>query len=76
MPRPRSFTDDDLRTAVEICSSLHEVTLLLGLTPGGKTYESLRRHIRRLAVDASHLPAVERRTRTDRRWKARPDGPV
>jgi HNH endonuclease len=67
MPRPRSFTDDDLRTAVQMCSSLHEVSYVLDLTPGGRTYESLRRHIRRLGIDASHLPAIEVRQRT-RKW--------
>lgn len=51
-----------------MCSSLHEVSYVLDLTPGGRTYESLRRQIRRLGIDASHLPAIEIRTQKSRRW--------
>jgi hypothetical protein len=53
MPRPRSWTDDDLAAAVAQSRSLAEVMRRLGLKPG--RYDLLRRHIRRLEIDASHL---------------------
>ena len=67
MPRPRSWTDDQLVAAVAAASSLAEVHRRLGLTPGD--YDVMRAHIRRLGIDASHIPrAVAGDTRRTRRW--------
>jgi hypothetical protein len=55
MPRPVPFTDDQLREAVQMSTTLSEVCTSLDLLPGGSTYGMLRRHIARLALDTSHL---------------------
>jgi hypothetical protein len=57
MPRPVPFTDDQLREAVKISTTINEVCKSLGLLAGGGTYGLLRRHIARLSIDASHLSA-------------------
>jgi hypothetical protein len=67
MPRRRSWSDDDLTAAVSIAENLKQVCDLLGIAVGKRTYEQLRRHIKRLALDASHLPTVERGRRM-RAW--------
>ncbi|GAA1329803.1 transposase [Pseudonocardia xinjiangensis] len=54
MPRARRWTDEQLAEAVAAARTLSEVCRLLGLQPG--KYDVLRRHIRRLGLDASHLP--------------------
>ncbi|OZM83486.1 HNH endonuclease [Pseudonocardia sp. MH-G8] len=54
MPRPRSWTDEQLIAAVAASKNLKEVHTRLGITPG--KYDVLRAHIRRLGIDASHLP--------------------
>ena len=56
MPRPRSWTDDQLIAAVAASRNLKEVHERLGLKAG--KYDILRRHIERLDVDASHLPGA------------------
>lgn len=67
MPRARTWTDDQLRAAVAVATTLAEVHRLLGLKPGG--YDALRAHIQRLGIDASHIPrAVTGDTRRTRRW--------
>lgn len=66
MPRPKRWTDDELRVAVAASCSLLEVCRGLGLRPGGETYASLTRHINRLGLDARHL-GPPRRTRERRR---------
>jgi hypothetical protein len=53
MPRPRSWTDDQLIAAVAASRTLKEVHRRLGLA-GGK-YDRMRAHIRRLGLDAAHL---------------------
>ena len=55
MPRPTRWTDDELRAATAQSCSLVEVCHALALRPGGRTYESLTRHMARLGIDASHL---------------------
>lgn len=70
MPRPRSWTDEQFIIAVAASRTLSEVHVRLGLRPG--KYDVVRAHIRRLGLDATHLPrAVQgrrRRGRQDRRW--------
>lgn len=54
MPRPRSWTDEQLIAAVAASRTLKEVHERLGLKPG--KYDVMRGHIRRLGLDAAHLP--------------------
>ena len=54
MPRSRSWTDEQLIAAVAASRTLKEVYERLGLTAG--KYDVMRRHIKRLGIDASHLP--------------------
>lgn len=68
MPRPRSWTDDQLTAAVAASKTLKEVHERLGIKPG--KYDILRRHIRRLGIDASHLPrASEGSPRSARKFR-------
>jgi 5-methylcytosine-specific restriction endonuclease McrA len=67
MPRARTWTDEQLGEAVAAARTLSDVCRLLGLQPG--KYDVLRRHIRRLGLDASHLPrAAVGSPRTNRGW--------
>jgi hypothetical protein len=66
--RPRTWSDDDLREAVASSENLGQVCKRLGITPGKRTYELLRRHITRLAIPAAHLPTAERSDRCRRSW--------
>jgi hypothetical protein len=69
MPRQRRWDDDQLAAAVAVSTSLGEVSRRLGLRAGGGTYRSLRRHIERLGIDATHLPVVvDGRVRAARSW--------
>jgi Zn finger protein HypA/HybF involved in hydrogenase expression len=54
MPRPRSWTDEQLIAAVAASKNLREVHDRLGLKAG--KYDIMRKHIKRLGIDASHLP--------------------
>ena len=56
MPRPRSWTDEQLAAAVAASRTLAEVHARLGLRAG--RYDAMRSHIRRLGLDASHLPTA------------------
>ena len=64
----RSWTDDQLRDAVRQSSSLREVSTRLGLTTGSRRNENLRRHIRRLGIECSHLPRTEAPSSSRRSW--------
>jgi hypothetical protein len=66
MPRRRSWSDDDLEAAVSLSENLNQVCDLLGIAPGRRTYEHLRRHIRRLGIDGSHFPPAEPQPRRGR----------
>jgi hypothetical protein len=67
MPRPRSWTDEDLAAAVAASSTLSEVHVRLGLRPG--KYALMRAHIARLGLDASHIPGAHADPgRRRRRW--------
>jgi hypothetical protein len=68
MPRRRSWTDDDLRTALAQSENLYQVSKHLGLTPGSRTYALLRRHITRLGLPADRLPRRERGRSRRRTW--------
>lgn len=60
MGRRRTWTDEDLRAAVDLAENLFQVCKLLNISPGRRTYALLRRHISRLSLDASKFPSVER----------------
>jgi hypothetical protein len=64
VPRTPRWTDDELTVAVAASTSYYQVCLKLGLVPG--KYATLRRHIARLRIDASHLPPA-RESRSERR---------
>ena len=65
MPRTPRWTDAELAAAVRESTSLSQVCRKLGLVPG--RYDTLRRHIGRLNLDISHLPAASVSGR--RRWR-------
>ncbi|MHA6629655.1 HNH endonuclease signature motif containing protein [Pseudonocardia sichuanensis] len=68
MPRARRWTDEQLIAAVAASKNLKEVHIRLGITPG--KYDVLRAHIRRLDIDASHLPGAGTGSpRTARRFR-------
>lgn len=56
MPRPRRWTDEQLADAVAASTTMFEVFGRLGIRAG--RYDYLREHIRRLGLDASHLPTA------------------
>jgi hypothetical protein len=69
VPRRPRWSDEQLIDAVAESKSLADVARRLGLRAGGGTYQSLRRHIARLQVDAGHFPTMDRgRVRAARRW--------
>lgn len=68
MGRRRTWTDEDLRAAVDLSENLFQVCDLLGIKPGKRTYELLHRHIQRLDLDATHISRIghnQRRRRGD-----------
>jgi hypothetical protein len=60
MGRRRTWTDEDLTTAVEVADNLFQVCQLLDIKPGARTYELLRRHMDRLGLDRARFPKAER----------------
>ena len=69
MPRPRSWTDDELTVAVRESSTMAEVHRRLGLRPG--KYGAMLRHLERRGLDHGHLMvSVEgkRRPRHAKEW--------
>jgi hypothetical protein len=69
MPRPRLWTDDQLREAVAASATLAEVHRRLGLRPG--KYAVILKHIERLGLPHDHLMATingKRRPRQARTW--------
>ena len=69
MPRPRTWTDDDLREAVAASSTWREVSRRLGLRAGGRSHQQLQQHVARLGLNTSHLPAmIDGRVRPPRAW--------
>lgn len=64
-----TWSDEDLREAVASCDNLADVCERLGVTPGARAYEQLRRQIRRMELPADHLPKMERPQRSrGQRW--------
>lgn len=57
MPRARSWTDEQLIAAVAASQNLKEVHERLGLKAG--KYNVMRAHIKRLGINASHLPRAD-----------------
>jgi 5-methylcytosine-specific restriction endonuclease McrA len=51
----RTYTDQQLATAVANSGTIADVLRALGLFPGGGNYESIRARIRELELDSSHL---------------------
>ena len=69
MPRPVPWTDDQLREAVASCTTLFAVCRELGLSPGGGSYDSIRRHVKRIGIDGSHITGlVLKGNRLRRSW--------
>lgn len=65
MPRPRSWSDDDLRHHLPLASSWRDLRDRLGLAGGGATTDRLRTRSQQLGLDTSHLPE---RGQMPRRW--------
>jgi hypothetical protein len=55
MRRTRRYTDEQLVQAVSASRNLHSLLISLGLSPRGGNYETVRRHVARLGIDAPHL---------------------
>jgi 5-methylcytosine-specific restriction endonuclease McrA len=55
MSRRTSYTDAQLRDAVEHATSIADLLRLVGLVPRGGNYETIRRKIRELQLDTSHF---------------------
>lgn len=58
MPKRRSWTDIDLRTAVSNANSYRSVILLLGLVPAGGNYVQVQNRIKELNLDVSHFTGM------------------
>lgn len=59
MARPRTWTDDDLRTAVRETSTWGELVQKIGLTDFAKARRTAQGHCVRLGLDVAHLPAFK-----------------
>ncbi len=55
MRRQRKYTDDQLAAAVASCRNIFAVLTTLSLAPRGANYETVRRQIQALGLDAAHL---------------------
>jgi len=56
MSRKRSWSDDDLKSAVSMSKTYKQVLIRLGLSGcGGGSYASIKHNIIRLGLDASHF---------------------
>jgi hypothetical protein len=55
MPRPRRWTDEDLRAAVPRATSVNAVCRELGLRPSGDSSVAVRNRIAELDLDISHF---------------------
>lgn len=65
--RQRTWTDEQLIEAVQGSDTMAAVMRRLGLRPG--KYETMRGHIERLGIDASHIRSVGGfRTPRPRSW--------
>lgn len=59
MARPRTWSDEDLRTAVRESSTWGEVVQKIGLTDFAKARRTAQGHCVRLGLDVAHLPAFK-----------------
>lgn len=50
----RTWTDDELRNAVQKDYSMRQVLITLGLAPYGGSYATLRKYIKKFGLDTSH----------------------
>jgi len=56
MGRKRSYSDEELKDAVEVSPSVRQVINKLGMsTTGGGSYGTIKHHIARLSLDISHF---------------------
>lgn len=55
MPRKRSWTDDELRKAVQESKSVRTVIIKLKLVPAGGNYNQVNDQIKNLNLDISHF---------------------
>jgi hypothetical protein len=53
--RPRRYSDDDIRDAVRLSTSIAQVLTRLGLSPTGANYKGMHAHFRRLGIDTAHF---------------------
>ena len=67
MPRSRRWSDEELRTAVEVSRTLADVCRLLGVPPGGRTYASIRRHMDALDIDPARSRSATREATSRKR---------
>ena len=58
MPKQRSWTDEQLVSAVEQSKSVRGVLILLGLIPAGGNYAQVNRAIEKLMLDTSHFTGM------------------
>lgn len=54
------YTDDQLRDAVRTSTTIREILIKLGLAPYGGNYETVRRRIGELGLEADHIRQVQR----------------
>lgn len=66
MPRRRRYTDAQLEKAVATGGNLNTILKTLGLVPRGGNYETVRRQIWRLGLQAPHLEAQRTGPRSTR----------
>lgn len=55
MPKPRSWTDQELVEAVAISKSYRSVLVSLGLIPAGGNYVQVKKRVVELGLDAQHF---------------------
>jgi hypothetical protein len=58
--RAMRYTDDQLRDAVRTSTTIREILIKLGLAPYGGNYETVRRRIDELGLEANHIRRVRR----------------
>lgn len=64
MPRPRSWSDDDLKRAVAEATTYKEVGEKLGLHGSSGSEVAIRVRMAELGLEAAHLEAARRARRT------------
>lgn len=54
---PRKYTDEQLVRGVAISETMRQLLIFLGLAPYGGNYETVRRRIQKLGLEAPPAPA-------------------